>query len=272
MKFGGQQRRPHGWTRVEQGIAGGRRVVVFLRLSGGSCDDPKFRTAGERHSRSSVFGFEGRALGHLELVLGRVLLVRAGDGGACVSEQPPPVSARDLEVVVLASLDAVPGCELWSEFGGESPGELEAERPRSSLQPTLIEHPQRASPRRHVPARRRRVQRSHRSPVTLDAIPLDVKYKLYDERNVEPSDLYQAFLYAQALSHAGPHPQVPTTVLIHPGEAFGPHRVLIRDVEGRSAARVRTMALDLRAILPALDDTAGCAELHRMIRTNLTWQ
>jgi 5-methylcytosine-specific restriction enzyme subunit McrC len=99
---------------------------------------------------------------------------------------------------------------------------------------------------------------------------VDIKYKLYDERNVEPGDLYQAFLYAQALARPGPHPQLPTTVLIHPGEALGLHRVLIRDATGRSAARVRTMALDLSAVLPALDDPARRAELHRTIRTDLT--
>ena len=81
---------------------------------------------------------------------------------------------------------------------------------------------------------------------------VDIKYKLYDERNVDPSDLYQAFLYAQAMSQAGPHPQLPTTVLIHPGQQLGPHRVLIRDVQQRSVARVRTMALDLNAILLVL--------------------
>jgi 5-methylcytosine-specific restriction enzyme subunit McrC len=99
---------------------------------------------------------------------------------------------------------------------------------------------------------------------------VDVKYKLYDERNVEPADLYQAFLYAQAMARPGPPPQLPTTVLIHPGEALGLHRILIRDAAGRTAARVRTMSLDLSSVLSALDDPARRAELHRTIRADLT--
>ncbi|HET6482606.1 MAG TPA: hypothetical protein VFG35_21575 [Actinoplanes sp.] len=98
---------------------------------------------------------------------------------------------------------------------------------------------------------------------------VDIKYKLYDERNVEPGDLYQAFLYAQALARPGAYPQVPTAVLIHPGEALSVHRVLVRDAAGRSAARVRTMALDLHDVLPALEDPVRRAELHRTIRTAL---
>lgn len=107
--------------------------------------------------------------------------------------------------------------------------------------------------------------------LTRDArrLVVDIKYKLYDERNVDPSDLYQAFLYAQAMSRAGPRPQLPMTILLHPGDAARPHRVLIRDADGQPAARVRTMALDLRAILPALDNRSQRAELHRATREAL---
>ncbi|HLL69776.1 MAG TPA: hypothetical protein VK453_29285 [Micromonosporaceae bacterium] len=98
---------------------------------------------------------------------------------------------------------------------------------------------------------------------------VDAKYKLYDDRNIDPRDLYQAFLYAQAMSRAGAHPLLPTAVLIHPGDTSRLHRVVLRGTDGRSAARVRTMAVDLQAILPGLDDRFGRAELHRTIRTNL---
>jgi hypothetical protein len=58
--------------------------------------------------------------------------------------------------------------------------------------------------------------------------------------------------------------------VIHPGETQLRHRILIRDAEGRPAARVRTLGLDMRAILPALGDPPRRAELHRMIRAQLT--
>jgi 5-methylcytosine-specific restriction enzyme subunit McrC len=108
--------------------------------------------------------------------------------------------------------------------------------------------------------------------LTRDARRLvaDAKYKLYDERNLDSSDLFQAFLYAHALSRAGEHPNLPTAVVIHPGETQLRHRILIRDAEGRPAARVRTLGLDMRAILPALDDPPSRAELHRMLRAQLT--
>jgi 5-methylcytosine-specific restriction enzyme subunit McrC len=108
--------------------------------------------------------------------------------------------------------------------------------------------------------------------LTRDAwrLVVDAKYKLYDERHLAPGDLYQAFLYAHALSQAGPPPQMPTAVLIHPGETLEPQRIRIHRADGRPSARVRTMALNLHATLPALHDQSRCAELYQTIRANLT--
>jgi hypothetical protein len=58
--------------------------------------------------------------------------------------------------------------------------------------------------------------------------------------------------------------------VIHPGETQLRHHILIRDAEGRPAARVRTLGLDMRAILAALGDAPKRSEVHRMIRAQLT--
>ncbi|WP_204000477.1 McrC family protein [Virgisporangium aurantiacum] len=99
---------------------------------------------------------------------------------------------------------------------------------------------------------------------------IDVKYKLYDERNIDPSDLYQAFLYTQAFSHADTSPQLPTAVLVYPGDTGSGDRVLIRSSNGRPAARVRTTAIDLHAIMPALRDPNARIRLNETIRATLT--
>ncbi|MET8503718.1 hypothetical protein ABZV60_03580 [Streptomyces sp. NPDC004787] len=79
-------------------------------------------------------------------------------------------------------------------------------------------------------------------------LPVDVKYKLYGTRRLSPEDLYQAFLYAQTLAS-----EPRTCVLVHPGgPEAGTARVAVRRLDGPVAARVRSVALDLRAVLAEL--------------------
>ncbi|MGA4839292.1 McrC family protein [Streptomyces sp. G45] len=91
--------------------------------------------------------------------------------------------------------------------------------------------------------------------------PVDVKYKLYDAspggRKLATGDLYQAFLYAHALARQ-PSGKTPTCVLIHPGGPGAPRAsVAVRRWDGRTAARVRSLALDLPAVLRELAGDRG---------------
>ena len=48
--------------------------------------------------------------------------------------------------------------------------------------------------------------------------PLDVKYKLYSDRKLSPSDLYQAFLYSRALSADAGADAAPQCLVVYPSE------------------------------------------------------
>ncbi|MFF8838939.1 McrC family protein [Streptomyces sp. NPDC015130] len=83
-------------------------------------------------------------------------------------------------------------------------------------------------------------------------LPVDVKYKLYDERKLSPADLYQAFLYARTLG-SRPGGEPPVCVLLHPGDRpAGRVRVAVRELGGPVAGRVRAVPVDLRAVLGEL--------------------
>lgn len=80
-------------------------------------------------------------------------------------------------------------------------------------------------------------------------LPVDVKYKLYDQRKLSTQDLYQAFLYAHALSGAPGR-----CSLVHPGDtgAGSGARVSVRGSDGAVSAVVRAVPVDLRAVLDGL--------------------
>ncbi|MFJ8669983.1 McrC family protein [Streptomyces sp. NPDC093600] len=83
-------------------------------------------------------------------------------------------------------------------------------------------------------------------------LPVDVKYKLYGERKLAPEDLYQAFVYAQALGRL-PGGEPPVCVLLYPGGAgAGRDRVAVQRLDGPVAARVRSVPVDLRSVLAGL--------------------
>jgi 5-methylcytosine-specific restriction enzyme subunit McrC len=82
--------------------------------------------------------------------------------------------------------------------------------------------------------------------------PVDIKYKLYEARKLDPSDLCQAFLYAHALARQ-PSGGTPTCVLIHPGGASAAREsIAVRRWDGAMSARVRSVSLHLPSVLGAL--------------------
>ncbi|WP_369249547.1 McrC family protein [Streptomyces sp. R41] len=99
--------------------------------------------------------------------------------------------------------------------------------------------------------------------------PVDVKYKLYDGRRLTTPDLYQAFLYAHALSRE-PGEGTPTCVLLHPGGASASREsVAVRRWDGTTSARVRSVSLDLPSLLGALGGAERRTTLARVLRAVL---
>jgi 5-methylcytosine-specific restriction enzyme subunit McrC len=86
-------------------------------------------------------------------------------------------------------------------------------------------------------------------------LPVDAKYKLYDDRPLDPTDLYQAFLYAYAYHLSDS--TAPIAALVYPSEmnvARGIH-LRIRSETGPTGAEVFVMGLPVQALLDEL--TAG---------------
>jgi 5-methylcytosine-specific restriction enzyme subunit McrC len=83
-------------------------------------------------------------------------------------------------------------------------------------------------------------------------MPVDAKYKLYDDHKISNADIYQVFLYAYALSST----QSPTGVIVYPATSAdnlgSPVRVAVMDGDGSVGARVVAVSLDVTAILDAL--------------------
>jgi 5-methylcytosine-specific restriction enzyme subunit McrC len=62
---------------------------------------------------------------------------------------------------------------------------------------------------------------------TTARLAIDAKYKLYDERKLSSSDVYQSFLYAYAYGAAG-GPALPAALLVYPSSSRSSHAVRLR--------------------------------------------
>lgn len=98
------------------------------------------------------------------------------------------------------------------------------------------------------------------------SVPVDVKYKTYDEKKVSSSDVYQTFLYAYAL---GDGPDERRAGILYPasGQTAGT-RLAIRPVSGPTAARIAAVGIDVPAALDALAEGRH-NELFDSIRTTI---
>ena len=90
-------------------------------------------------------------------------------------------------------------------------------------------------------------------------VAIDAKYKLYDERGFDQSDIYQTFLYAFTLG-ATASDGVPTSLLLYPATAEEPRstRLQIRRLSGGAGAEIVGIGLPVAALLREL--TAGAGE------------
>lgn len=97
-------------------------------------------------------------------------------------------------------------------------------------------------------------------------LPGDAKYKLYDRRRLDPTDIYQVFLYAYAFHHGLP---VPTGFLVYPAQApAGPApRLRVQNLLGAASARIVGWPVDVPASLAAIRSGAATRhELHASVR------
>jgi 5-methylcytosine-specific restriction enzyme subunit McrC len=90
-------------------------------------------------------------------------------------------------------------------------------------------------------------------------LPVDTKYKLYEDRKVDPSDIYQTFLYAYAFA---PDRVLPAAAIVYPATANVTAPVIrVENREGVLGARLTGVAVDLVRILEQLDGPTPGAEL-----------
>jgi 5-methylcytosine-specific restriction enzyme subunit McrC len=96
------------------------------------------------------------------------------------------------------------------------------------------------------------------------AVPIDIKYKLYETRKFSTGDIYQMFLYAYAI---GNDTSIVTAGLIYPSATAtsGPE-LQIKPAVGSTIARIRGVGLDVPS---ALDSLTGLAadSLHAAVLT-----
>jgi 5-methylcytosine-specific restriction enzyme subunit McrC len=94
-------------------------------------------------------------------------------------------------------------------------------------------------------------------------LPVDTKYKLYEDRKVDPSDIYQTFLYAYAFA---PDRVLPAAAIVYPATADLTAPVIrVENREGVLGARLTGVAVDLLRILDRLDEPTPGAELAQRL-------
>jgi 5-methylcytosine-specific restriction enzyme subunit McrC len=90
-------------------------------------------------------------------------------------------------------------------------------------------------------------------------VPADVKYKRYDDRRVDPSDVYQAFMYAFA--YAEPGNDLPASLIFYPGAAGSAgFRLAIQNTSGLRGARITGRAIEIQQALQRQGDLTGAKD------------
>lgn len=86
------------------------------------------------------------------------------------------------------------------------------------------------------------------SPERRSRLPIDAKYKLYDQGGIAQSDIYQTFMYA--IAFGDPNGPTPATVIIYPGDTTGRATDLAILREGKTrSARIHCLSLNVPEML-----------------------
>ncbi len=104
-------------------------------------------------------------------------------------------------------------------------------------------------------------------------VAIDAKYKLYDERRLDPADVYQTFLYAYALGEQ-PIGRLPAAIILYPSTDPDrrPERLRIRNVAGLAGAEILAISVDIVAALDEMEGTPPgdvLGGLEQLIRSQL---
>ena len=85
-------------------------------------------------------------------------------------------------------------------------------------------------------------------------VPVDAKYKLYDERKLDPADVYQVFFYAYAYRRQPElDPDHASAFILYPASTGGGGaRLRVQGQDGVVAARLRAIPFDVEAALSAI--------------------
>jgi 5-methylcytosine-specific restriction enzyme subunit McrC len=98
-------------------------------------------------------------------------------------------------------------------------------------------------------------------------IPVDAKYKLYDEKKIDQSDIYQTFFYAWAYANRASDSDAQAFIL-YPGtrSSVGDHLVA-RAADGTRGATIHALPIDVPGLLDALRgrQRVSVPELERAI-------
>lgn len=80
-------------------------------------------------------------------------------------------------------------------------------------------------------------------------LPIDAKYKRYENRRIAPSDIYQTFLYAYAYGQA--HAVRPNSIMIYPADSKATQiqRLHVQCADGPPSAQITAMGIDIAAVL-----------------------
>ncbi len=103
-------------------------------------------------------------------------------------------------------------------------------------------------------------------------VAIDAKYKLYDERGFDQSDIYQAFLYAFAFG-APASGALPVSLLLYPATVEEPEslRLRVRTLYGGAGAEIVGIGLPVAELLTELtggaDDRPLCGRLVEAIES-----
>jgi 5-methylcytosine-specific restriction enzyme subunit McrC len=85
-------------------------------------------------------------------------------------------------------------------------------------------------------------------------VPVDAKYKLYDERKIDPADVYQTFFYAYAYAREADRAAARSEAfVIYPESiAGGGVRLRIQAQDGVASARIRALSLNIEIALASI--------------------
>ncbi|MEU7455399.1 McrC family protein [Streptosporangium roseum] len=91
---------------------------------------------------------------------------------------------------------------------------------------------------------------------------VDVKYKLYADRTIKPSDLYQSFAYGQVLSSE----ETPTAYILFASDRDGePDHVVLRRLDGVPVAKLISVGVNVPRVLETLGTPRLQPLLNRLL-------